>query len=93
MPGLELTDPHLSAGGGLEEMGEQDVKRGVQGLSMAAYSQSEREQYNARVKAQNKAGITQVISLAGTVAGGAVGGPIGASLGGMAGGLIGSSIT
>jgi hypothetical protein len=92
MPGLETTDPHLSAGGGLEEMGVQDVKRGVQGLSMAAYSESERAQYNARVQAGNKAGITGILQAAGTVVGGIYGGPVGAALGGMAGGMIGSQL-
>ena len=42
--GLDLTDPHLSAGGGLEEMGVGNLKRATQGLATAAYSESERAQ-------------------------------------------------
>jgi len=89
---LSISDPHLASGGGLEETGLGDVKRANQGLSMAAYSQSEREQYNARVQAQNKMGISKLASMAGSIAGTAVGGPIGGAMAGMAAGMISSQL-
>jgi hypothetical protein len=89
--GLEITDPHLSAGGGLEEMALGGVKRATQGLSTAAYSESERDQYNARVSAQNQQGNAKLGSLAGSIAGSYFG-PIGTALGGMVGGMIGGAI-
>jgi len=89
--GLEISDPRLSAGGGLEEMGEGNVKRATQGLATAAYSESERDQYNARVESQNKQGNAKLGSLAGSIAGSYFG-PVGTALGGMVGGMIGGSI-
>jgi hypothetical protein len=88
MPGLEISDPHLSAGGGLEEMGIGAVKRANMGMEAAAYSQSEREQYNARVRGANQKGIQQIGAAVGAAAGTAIGGPIGTALGGMAGGML-----
>jgi hypothetical protein len=90
--GLELTDPHLSAGGGLEEMATGNIKRANMGLEMGAYSESEREQYNARVRSQNKMGVQELAGAVGSAAGMAVGGPIGAAIGGMAAGMIAGQI-
>jgi outer membrane lipoprotein SlyB len=89
--GLEMSDPTLSRGGGLNEMGMADISRANQMGEAAAYSESERDQYNARAKASNVAGNAKLLSTIGTVAGGVVGGPLGAALGGMAGGLIGGA--
>ncbi len=90
MPGLEISDPHLSAGGGLEEMGLGAIKRANMGLEAASYSESEREQYNARVQGANKKGNQQIGALVGSL-GGSFFGPIGTALGGMAGGMIGGA--
>lgn len=89
MGGLNISDPTLGAGGGLEEMGLGDLRRSNEMGAAAAESESEREQYNAHVESQNKMGVSKLAGMAGSIAGTAVGGPIGGALGGMAGGLIG----
>jgi hypothetical protein len=88
MAGLDISDPHLSGGGGLEEMGLGDVKRANQGMEAAAYSQSEREQYNARVKSSNVTGIQGLVAGAATIVGTVYGGPVGGALAGSAAGMV-----
>ena len=92
MAGIDLSQPDPRMGGGLEEEAIGAAARAQTGMESAALSESEREQYNARVKAANKGGITELASMAGTIAGTAVGGPLGGALGGMAGGMIGGAL-
>jgi hypothetical protein len=89
MAGLEMSDPALSQGGGLEQMGIGAVKTANMGLEAAAQSESERNQYNAKVISGNQASNAKIGSTIGSIAGACVGGPVGAALGGMAGGMIG----
>jgi|SRR6266853_299426 len=96
MAGLDISDTRLEQGGGLEEMGIGAVKRANQGMEAAAYSESEREQYNARVRGGNKSGNQQLGASVGSVVGGVVGtyfgmSQVGVALGGMAGGMVGGA--
>jgi hypothetical protein len=89
MAGLEMSDPTLSQGGGLEQAGIGVLKTANLGLEAAAQSESERTQYNDMVKGKNKAANEKIGGTIGAIAGTAIGGPIGGALGGMAGGMIG----
>jgi phage tail tape-measure protein len=89
MPGLEISDPRLDQGGGLEEMGIGVVKRANIGMQAAGQSESERQQYNARVQAGNKAGNIEMGAATGAAIGSVIPG-IGTALGGLAGSLVGA---
>ncbi len=96
MPDLSQTSQYISGGGGALGGGIGDVKRENQGMEAAAYSESERNQYNAGVEARNIKGNMQLGGAVGGVAGGAIAGaefgtafgPIGTAIGGIAGGLM-----
>ena len=89
MAGLEMSDPTLSQGGGLEQAGIGAVKTANMGMEAAAQSESERNMYNARAEVANKGAVSKTLASVGTIAGFAYGGPVGAALGGAAGGIIG----
>ena len=88
MAGLNISDPTLSQGGGLEQAGIGVLKTANMGAEAAAQSESERNQYNERVLATNKGTNEKIGSTVGAIAG-AYFGPVGSALGGMAGGAIG----
>jgi len=88
MADLSQVDPKM--GGGLEEEGLGAASRAQTGMESAALSESEREQYNARVEGANKSGKAQLGSMAGSIAGSYFG-PLGTAAGGMIGGMIGGA--
>jgi hypothetical protein len=88
--GLMVSDPTLSRGGGLEEMGMDSAKRAGSAAEVAAESESERNQYNARVIGANKEGNSKLGGMVGSIAGSYFG-PLGSAIGGSVGGLIGGA--
>jgi hypothetical protein len=90
MAGIDLSQVDPKMGGGLEEEGLGAAVRAQTGMESAALSESEREQYNARVKGANKSGMAQLGAMAGAVAGSYFG-PLGTAAGGMIGGMVGGA--
>lgn len=88
MAGLDMSDPNLSQGGGLEMAGIGALKTANTGYEAAAQSESERNQYNSKVEGANRAADQQIGSTVGAIAGSQFG-PVGTALGGMAGGMVG----
>ena len=92
MADLSQTDPSLRQGGGGLGLGIGAEENANKMEEAAAFSQSERNQYNAHVESQNKMGIQKLAGMAGSIVGTAFGGPIGGAIGGAAASLIGGML-